>query len=130
LHLLHRLVEFVLLKGPHPPWVAPQGVSPPLGLLVSGLFASSIGTSGGAFPLSATDHYSSQEYKRAPDAYLDSGDHKAHVEVAAAYKGDGEQLETNDPKSHVERQVDVRYEERQGVQDSTDERGEARDGTP
>jgi hypothetical protein len=47
-------------------------------------YASSIGTSGGAFLLSATDHYSSQEYKRAPDAYLDSGDHKAHVEVAVA----------------------------------------------
>ena len=55
---------------------------------------------------------------------------EAHGEVAVADKGDGEQLEANDPESYIERQIDVRYEERQGVQDATDERGEARDGTP
>src|SRR5215208_1182682 len=38
--------------------------------------------------------------------------------------------EGNDPESHIERQVHVRYEERRGVQDAACERGEARDRTP
>ena len=37
---------------------------------------------------------------------------EAHVEVAVADEGDGEQLDADDPEGHVERQADVRYEER------------------
>src|SRR5918997_2831497 len=70
------------------------------------------------------------EDERSAENDLQRRHKEAHVEVAVADKGDGEQLEADDPESHVERQVYVRYEEGQGVQDAADERGEARDLTP
>src|ERR671913_2635748 len=80
--------------------------------------------------LRAADQDARGEDERAAENDLQRRHEESHVEVAVADKGDGEQLEANDPKSHVERQVDVRYEEREGVQDAADEGSEAGDGTP
>src|SRR5829696_4023573 len=79
--------------------------------------------------LRATYQDARGEDERAAEDDLHRRHEEAHVEVAVADKGDGEQLETNDPKSYVERQIDVRDEERQGMQDAACERGEARDRT-
>ena len=56
-------------------------------------------------------------------------DHKTHFEVAVAMK---EMASSSKPttRSHIQSQLNVWYEERQGVQYATDERGEARDRTP
>src|SRR5918995_2299650 len=80
--------------------------------------------------LCATYQDARGEDERTAEDDLHRRHEEAHVEVAVADKGDGEQLEANDPKSYVERQIDVRYEERQGVQDAAYERGEARNRTP
>src|SRR5918995_2278976 len=80
--------------------------------------------------LCATYQDARGEDERTAEDDLHRRHEEAHVEVAVADKGDGEQLEANDPKSYVERQVDVRYEEREGVQDAADEGSEAGDRTP
>src|SRR5918994_2421210 len=80
--------------------------------------------------LRAADQDARGEDERAAENDLQRRHKEAHVEVAVADKGDGEQLEADDPESHVERQVYVRYEEGQGVQDAAYERGKARDRTP
>src|SRR5918995_6030531 len=80
--------------------------------------------------LCATYQDARGEDERTAENDLQRRHEEAHVEVAVADKGDGEQLEANNPESHVERQVYVRYEERQGVQDAAYERGETGDRTP
>src|SRR5215210_3582856 len=63
-------------------------------------------------------------------SFRGAGQHEeAHFEVAVANERDGEQLEADDPERYVECQIDVRDEERQGVQDAPYERREARDRT-
>jgi hypothetical protein len=46
--------------------------------------------------LCATDQDSGHEYQRPSNAYLDGGENEAHVEVAVADKGDGQQLDAYD----------------------------------
>jgi hypothetical protein len=75
--------------------------------------------------LRAADEDARGEDERAAEDDLKRRHDEAHIEVAVADEGDGEQLEAYDAESHVERQADVRYEERQGVQDAPDERGDA-----
>src|SRR3712207_9197667 len=82
------------------------------------------------FSSSTTNQNPSKKHQCSTNENLYGRDEKAHPEVAVADERDRQQLEADHPERHVERQVHLRQQERQRVQDPPYERRNTRDRAP